>query len=387
MANVGTGGSRRHPRLLGFSHFLDTGAMDRSHAVAIKRAERICEQTDDERSLRISLLGEIRRVVPFDAYSWLLTDPETEVGCSPLADVPCLPELPRLIRLKYLTEVNRWTQLDGPVALLSTATGGQLDRSLVWRALLRSYEVTDIASLVFRDRFGCWAFLELWRVGRGTVFHESEAAFLAAATPSITAALRRAIASTFHGGVQSQPTPGPVVLMLSPELAVKAQTPETENYLRLLVPPEGDRPPVPSAAYNVGAQLCAIEAGVDHHPATARVHFSDGIWLTLRAARISDGSARDVPADVAVTIERSSPGERLGVFALASGLTQRESDVLRQLATGADTRELAKRMFVSEHTVQDHLKSIFDKTNTRSRNRLLAIATGTEAPKAGQLKL
>ena len=107
--------------------------MDRSHAVAIKRAERICEQTDDERSLRISLLGEIRRVVPFDAFSWLLTDPETEVGCSPLADVPCLPELPRLIRLKYLTEVNRWTQLDGPVALLSTATGGQLDRSLVWR--------------------------------------------------------------------------------------------------------------------------------------------------------------------------------------------------------------------------------------------------------------
>lgn len=355
--------------------------MDRSHALAIKRVERICEQHEDERTLRILLLDEIRRVVPFDAYSWLLTDPETEVGCSPIADVPCLPELPRLIRLKYLTKINRWTQLDREAALLSTAAEGQLDRSLVWREILRRYEVADVASLVFRDRFGCWAFLELWRIGRNALFHQSDAAFLTAATPSITAALRRAIASTFAGDMPTRPTPGPVVLMLSPELAVKAQTPETEKYLRLLVPPEGDRPPVPSAAYNVGAQLCAIEAGVDDHPATARVHFSDGIWLTLRAARISDRSAGDATADVAVTIERSSPGERLKVFALASGLTRRESDVLRELATGADTREVAQRMFVSEHTVQDHLKSIFDKTGTRSRNRLLAIATGTEVSK------
>ena len=57
------------------------------------------------------LLDEIRRVVPFDAYAWLLTDPETSVGSSPLTDLPCLPELPSLILLKYLTEVNRWTHV------------------------------------------------------------------------------------------------------------------------------------------------------------------------------------------------------------------------------------------------------------------------------------
>ena len=54
----------------------------------------------------------------------------------------------------------------------------------------------------------------------------------------------------------------------------------------------------------------------------------------------------------------------------------------QQVATGADTRDVAQRMFVSEHTVQDHLKSIFDKTGTRSWNRLLAIATGTEVSKS-----
>jgi DNA-binding CsgD family transcriptional regulator len=33
-------------------------------------------------------------------------------------------------------------------------------------------------------------------------------------------------------------------------------------------------------------------------------------------------------------------------------------------------------MFVSEHTIQDHLKSIFDKTAVRNRRTLLARAAG-----------
>jgi hypothetical protein len=76
-----------------------------------EQVARICESQADARTLRLGLLEEIGRAVSFDAYAWLLTDPETSVGSAPLADVPCLPELPRLIRLKYLTVVNRWTTL------------------------------------------------------------------------------------------------------------------------------------------------------------------------------------------------------------------------------------------------------------------------------------
>ncbi|MCW2939670.1 MAG: transcriptional regulator [Actinomycetia bacterium] len=50
----------------------------------------------------------------FDAYAFLLTDPETSVGAAPLADIPGLQDLPRLIRLKYLTKVNRWTSPSRP---------------------------------------------------------------------------------------------------------------------------------------------------------------------------------------------------------------------------------------------------------------------------------
>src|SRR5215468_3987061 len=106
---------------------------------------RICRDEADERTLRLEVLDAIRRATGFDAYAWLVTDPETAVGSSPLADVPCLPRLPQLIRLKYLTAVNRWTALPGAVASLAQATGGDLSGSLMWRELLRDYQVTDIA--------------------------------------------------------------------------------------------------------------------------------------------------------------------------------------------------------------------------------------------------
>ena len=338
----------------------------------------MCDSVADARTLRLQLLDEIRPAVGFDAYAWLLTDPETSVGSAPLADVPCLPELPRLIRLKYLTEVNRWTTLlAAPVALLQEATGGQPSRSLLWRDLLADYGVGDVASLVFRDRFGCWGFLDLWRSGSLARFSPAEAAYLTGIARPVTMALRRSQAHAFtarlSGDAQRR---GPVVQLLSPDLQVLVQTPQTQDYLRVLVPPAEDRPPVPASAYNVAAQLLAIEADIDRNPPTARVHLSDGLWVTLRAARIGDaGPAKE--RNIAVTIEETSPPERVALFARAFGLSARESELLVHLVSGTDTRELARRMFLSEHTVQDHLKSIFAKTAARNRRILLSRALGT----------
>lgn len=85
-------------------------------------------------------------------------------GSAPMTDVRCLPELPRAIRLKYLTEINRWTTLTvAPVASLQATTRGNLSRSRLRRDLLCRYDIDDVASVLYRDRFGCWGFLDLWR--------------------------------------------------------------------------------------------------------------------------------------------------------------------------------------------------------------------------------
>ncbi len=205
----------------------------------------------------------------------------------------------------------------------------------------------------------------------------AEANWLADIAGPVTTALRRSQAHAFVAGTSATaPRTGPVVLLLSAGLDVLGQTPETQEYLRMLVPPDDDRPPVPASAYNVAAQLLAAEAGVDPNPPWARVHLPGGLWLTLRAARIGKAeSGQD--RDIAVTIEQTSPGDRVALFARAFAFSPRESELAGHLTRGADTAEIARRMFLSEHTVQDHLKSIFAKTSTTAavpcwRSRLAA---------------
>jgi DNA-binding CsgD family transcriptional regulator len=338
---------------------------------ALAGALRICASAAGDRPLRQRLLEEMRRFVAFDAYAWVLTDPQTCVGSAPLADVPSLLELPALIRLRYATPLNRWTSLDPPVARLSAATDGDLSRSLLWRELLCRYDVSDVASVVFRDRYGCWAFLELWRTGGGT-FGEEEAAYLAGLVPEATAALRRCVAGTVGRAAPDRAAIGPLVLLLSPDLSVARWTPGTADALRLLVPRDDVGPPVPAGAYNVAAQLLAVEAGIDDHPATARVHLAEGRWLRFAAARLQ-GDDPATPPGIAVTIESCTPGERAALLGRSCGLSERERELLGHLAEGCDTRQVAERMFLSPHTVQDHLKSVFAKTGTHSRRGLLGL--------------
>jgi DNA-binding CsgD family transcriptional regulator len=231
--------------------------------------------------------------------------------------------------------------------------------------------------VVFSDRFGCWGFLDLWRSAGDPDFSPEELDLLTLLSVPITHAIRRCLAATFVADPDPDPVPeGPAVLVLSPELEVLTQTAETARYLRLLVPPATGESPVPAAAYNVAAQLLAVESGVDDRPPSARVHLRDSIWLTCRAARMS----HDRPSgrnDIAVTIEKTPPAARVALFSAAFGLTARETELIGLVVSGSDTREVAARMFLSQLTVQDHLKSVFAKTRSRNRLELTSRAVGT----------
>jgi DNA-binding CsgD family transcriptional regulator len=339
--------------------------------------EHAAEGAEDDRVLRRAVLETVRTAVPFDAFAWLLTDPVTTVGRSPLAEVPCLEDLPRLIQLKYLTTVARWTAPGRPpvVSLLGSTAGRPAD-SLVWRELLGDLGVVDVASLLFADRFGCWGFLDLWRRAPAAPFSGQELTLLRALAPPVTAALRGSQAHSLLRQADGPAEPaGPVLLVLSRDLGVRATTPDTEHVLRRLVPPVGQALAVPAAAYNVGAQLLANETGVDQHPPSARLHAGGAAWLTVRAARL--GAEDAAAADIAVTVERIAPVERLELFVRAVGLSGRERELVHILATGRSNKDAAQLMVLSRHTLGDHLKSVYAKTGCVSRAELMARATGS----------
>ena len=357
-----------------------------ARAQARVRIEAIGAASIDDRTLRQQVLTVLREVLVFDAYVWLLTDPVTAVGAAPLADVPCKADLPALIKAKYATSVNRWTvlrQRPSSVALLHSTVDGDLGRSRLWRDVLSRYGIGDVASAVFADQFGCWGFLDLWRDDTREPFSTADAEFIAGLIAPLTKALRRSLARTFlQPSAPQRHQAGPVVLTLDDDLRITSRTAASQAWLDVLLPPEPDERAIPASVYNVAAQLIAAEEGVDTHPASTRTHLADGFWLTLRAARLAaaenePGSAASSAAALVVTIEEASAAERLELFGRAFGLSGREYELLGLLATGSDTRAMARHMSLSEHTIQDHLKSIFAKTGVSDRVTLLARALGT----------
>lgn len=340
---------------------------------ARERIQRICTSVTSARELRLAVLDALRPAVPFDAYVWPLTDPDTAVGTAPLADVPGLHRLPELIALKYATTINRWTDLRAPASLLAS-TSGHPEASPLWQNWQREYDVVDVASAVHRDRYGCWAFLDLWRLADAGPFRPADLRLLHDVGSAVTRALRTAQAAAFaqrtgHPVHPPSAPPGPLVLVLSADLRIRAQTPQTTDYLRVLVPPSDPAGQVvPAGAYNVGAQLLAFEGGLSAQAPRARMHLRDGVWLTMRAARMQS----DDPANsVAVTIESSTPAEVLDIYCRSHALTGRETDIIRKVVDGSGTREVARALFLTENTVQHHLKSIYAKTSVRSRGELI----------------
>jgi DNA-binding CsgD family transcriptional regulator len=77
-------------------------------------------------------------------------------------------------------------------------------------------------------------------------------------------------------------------------------------------------------------------------------------------------------AHAAVMLEPARAPELAPLIADAYGLTERERALTQLVAQGLSTNEIAARMYLAPYTVQDHLKSIFDKVGVGSRGELVA---------------
>ena len=341
----------------------------RSTEDLLRRVENLCLANMSAKELREDLLTMLRERVRYDGHVFSLTDPVTRVATAPHADVPMLPRdrLPEVIRWRYLSSLNRWDTLQGhPARSLLTATQSP-EESLVWRHVLREVGVVDTAMTTFADRYGAWGYLELWRTS--SPFTEAELAVLTALVPAVTTGLRVAVARTFAHPTDGPRTTGAAVVLLDPDLVVRTQTDDAAQAFSRLLPPDGSTTAIPAAAYNVAASLIAQEEGVPVGEPWSRVHLGAGRWVTARASRLGE--------DIAVSIEGSTPSERIDLFSRSQGFSTRESQVVALLGIGLDSREIAGQLFLSEHTVNDHVRAALAKSGTRSRQVLLARATGS----------
>jgi DNA-binding NarL/FixJ family response regulator len=83
---------------------------------------------------------------------------------------------------------------------------------------------------------------------------------------------------------------------------------------------------------------------------------------TIRAVHAGQ---RRVPAEVA---------SELAQHAMDDALTEREIEVLRQIASGCSNKLVAERLAISEETVKGHVRNILSKLNARDRTHAVTIA-------------
>jgi DNA-binding NarL/FixJ family response regulator len=86
-------------------------------------------------------------------------------------------------------------------------------------------------------------------------------------------------------------------------------------------------------------------------------------------ALLSPSVTRRLITDLATRPERRPPGDRE-----LSGMTEREREVLDLVARGSDNRTIARRLFLSEKTVRNHVSAILDKLELGGRLELLLYA-------------
>jgi DNA-binding CsgD family transcriptional regulator len=101
---------------------------------------------------------------------------------------------------------------------------------------------------------------------------------------------------------------------------------------------------------------------------TARVPTASGAWVTVHASPL-DGQA---PDQTAIVIERASPEHLSSLFLDAHGLTPAQTGVAELVLRGYSTRQIVNELRISAHTVQEHLRAVFDKFGVGSRRELVA---------------
>jgi DNA-binding CsgD family transcriptional regulator len=329
-------------------------------------------------------------VIPFDAYCCHTVDPGTilftgsvnrNVGCSGSW----------LAHHEYVVEdVNKWSFLarSGRIAGASSIdTHGDLSRSTRHRSH-EAYGYDDELRVSFVVDGIYWGAAAFLRKAGEPWFTDAEVRTLAALSPLIGTGLRRSLlappGSPYAGGPVDH---GPGVVVFDAQGECESVSGAAERWISELVEdPAPGTPGESKVVQSVAARARSIAPGTDplELSARARVRTRSGMWLLLYGTRLSGGS----DGRTAVIIHPATPQDVAPVIALSYGLTDRECQVAMQCVQGRVTKEIARELSVSPYTVQDHLKSIFDKTGVRSRGELVGqifldhYVTRWEAPAA-----
>jgi DNA-binding CsgD family transcriptional regulator len=305
----------------------------------------------------------------YDKPCWYTLDPASLLITSHYHDgLPVFP--PEILHHEYYgDDVNQITDVvrsEAGISTLHEATGGDPSSSPSWHMNMQMGGDQEMIAAL-RTGGAVWGAVGLYRAPGEPLFGSEEKAFVRAIGPDLASGARTGLLVGEAGDPQWPDSPGLVVLSAHGE--VESTTPGVERWLSDLPDGDLDAGRLPSAVHAVaGRALRTAEGSEDPgEVALARVLSRSGTWIVLHGTSlVASGSRR-----AAVIVEPAHPARITPLLMSAYGLTDREQEVTGLVLRGDSTLQIAERLVVSPHTVQEHLKKIFEKTGVRSRRELV----------------
>jgi DNA-binding CsgD family transcriptional regulator len=344
-------------------------ASERERTRCRERLERLSESTLDCASIQREAIAELQRLIGFDRWCFILADPDTLIPLGGVAEHDYGPVVSRVLELEYsgddFAAMDVVARRGDAATSLGAETGGDLARSPRWDDVLRPIGIGDEAVVACRDALGCWGWIKAFRDSADRRFAQRDLDLLAQVGPGLGSVLHRSRMGENDGSVSPSILPG--VIVLGRDLQVVSWTAAARAWIDAL----------PSA--DVYAALGILPAMV--YPAATLARFPDGVSRAHALERAVDGRWVMIEAAVlegrddetiAVTFREATTSETFDRLCRIYTLSRRERAVVAALLAGLDTRGVTERLFISPHTVQDHLKSVFEKTGVHSRRELLS---------------
>jgi DNA-binding CsgD family transcriptional regulator len=323
----------------------------------------------------------LRNLIGNDASCWHTLDPHTRLMTSDSPDeliergifapdeAQAAGEL--LLRSEYIVEdVNTFAGLAArrvPVGTLNHVTRGDPQRSARYRDLLLPADIPHELRAAFVIRGRVWGAVHIARRAASGPFEQRDVDALAGVAGAIARGIRASL--RFDAARRATGVEAPGLVVLGPQDEVELITPPARQLLALMRP---DRPAYADDA--MPTSVLALASFVRGAPEAGQggsnvvtVPGSDG-WITLHASLPAPPDNRRV----AVVLERASGARSATVRLEAFGATAREREVATLLARGLSRAEIAEALVLSPHTVEDHLKSLYEKLGVASRQELVA---------------
>jgi DNA-binding CsgD family transcriptional regulator len=266
--------------------------------------------------------------------------------------------------------VNRFVSLARarqPVVTLDRATGGDRGSSARYRDILAPLGLGDELRVALRTSSRTWGFMCLHRQGP-TGFSASELNAIKRIAPHAGEAIRRIVAQA----IAAPPgCAGQSAVLVVERDRIAGMTEPAAGWLEALAGTQIDVDfPLPTMLLALVRRLEALERGDSAAPARVRLTTSRGVLLDVQASRLR-GHDRD--GAIVVTLVPADAHARSSLMLAAHGLTAAQCRIAELVLQGLATREITSELRISEYTVQDHLKAVFEKLGVASRRELVAM--------------